>query len=132
MDKVTVDQARALVEATTFDIFNERDQTKRRQLMEKYWASDITCYSPFGASAGYDAMDQLWDGLHADEKSTWAFQRSGDLWLNFNIIMQPWVYGPIGEEGGMKGWDVLIVNDDGRVQELYAMIDGVSTHTGTA
>lgn len=46
--------------------------------------------------------------------------------------MQPWVYGPIGEEGGMKGWDVLIVNDDGRVQELYAMIDGVSTHTGTA
>ena len=62
MDKVTVDQARALVEATTFDIFNERDQTKRRQLMENYWASDITCYSPFGASAGYAAMDQLWDG----------------------------------------------------------------------
>ena len=62
VDKVSVEQARALVEATTFDIFNERDQSKRRQLMERYWAVDLTCHSPFGASTGYDAMDQVWDG----------------------------------------------------------------------
>ena len=67
-------------------------------------------------------------GLHADEKSTWVFQRSGDLWLNSNLIMQPWVFGRAGEEPGMKGWDVIIVNDDGRVKELYAVIEGVSTH----
>jgi hypothetical protein len=61
-DKVSVDQARALVDATTFDIFNEHVQSKRRQLMEKYWATDVTCYSPFGASTGYDALDKVWDG----------------------------------------------------------------------
>jgi hypothetical protein len=44
--------------------------------------------------------------------------------------MQAWVYGRAGEEPGMKGWDVMIVNDEGKVKELCAMIDGVSTHAG--
>jgi len=129
----TVEEARVLVQATTLDIFNEASASKRRPLMEKYWAEDITCYTPFGASTGYDAVDGVWNGLHADHQATWIFERSGDLWLNFNVIMQPWVFGPkAGEQGaekGMKGWDVLIVGGDGRVKELYAMIEGVSTHS---
>jgi hypothetical protein len=68
-------------------------------------------------------------GLHADEQSTWVFQRSGDLWLNFGLIMQPWVHGPEGKEPGMKGWDVIIVDSEGKAKGLYAMIEGVSTHT---
>jgi hypothetical protein len=67
-------------------------------------------------------------GLHADEKATWVFQRSGDLWLSFNLIMQPWIYGRVGGEPGMKGWDVIIVDDDGKVKKLYAVIEGASTH----
>lgn len=59
---VSVDEARALVQATTFDIFNEHDQSKRRQLMEKYWVVDVTCYSPYGVATGYDALDQVWGG----------------------------------------------------------------------
>jgi hypothetical protein len=62
LDKVSVDQARPLVQATTFDNFNKHGQTKRRQLMEKYWVAEITCYSPFGASTRYDAFDQVWGG----------------------------------------------------------------------
>lgn len=62
-DKASVDQARALVEATTFDIFNEHDQPKRRLLMDKYWASNLTCYSPFGVATGYDALDKVWDSI---------------------------------------------------------------------
>jgi hypothetical protein len=61
-DNISVDQARALVQATTFDIFNEHDQSKRRQLMEKFWTADVTCYSPFGVATGYDALDQVWGG----------------------------------------------------------------------
>jgi len=59
---LSVDQARTLVQATTFDIFNEHDQSKRRHLMEKYWAKDVTCYSPFGEATGYDALDHVWGG----------------------------------------------------------------------
>lgn len=67
-------------------------------------------------------------GLHADEKASWVFQRSGEFFLNFDLIMQSWVYGPVGEEPGMKGWDVIQVNNDGKVQRLYALINGVGMH----
>lgn len=62
--QLTADVARAIVTATTFDIFNEHDQSKRRRLMEKFWSADVTCYSPFGAAIGYDALDQVWGGEH--------------------------------------------------------------------
>lgn len=42
--------------------------------------------------------------------------------------MQSWIYGRVGEEPELRGWDVLIINDNGKVKELYAMIDGASTH----
>jgi len=73
----------------------------------------------------------MYIGLHADEKSSWVFQRTGSLWLNFNVIMQPWTFGHVGEKPGMEGWDVIIVDEHGKVKELYAMIEGVSTHTHT-
>jgi uncharacterized protein YfeS len=59
---LSVEQARTIVQATTFDIFNEHDALKRRTLMEKYWSENATCYSPFGVAEGYDALDQVWGG----------------------------------------------------------------------
>ena len=62
LNKLDIKEARDIVTASTCDIFNQHDQVKRRQLMKKYWATDVTCYSAFGASTGYDALDQLWNG----------------------------------------------------------------------
>jgi hypothetical protein len=42
--------------------------------------------------------------------------------------MKAWTYGSSGEEPAMKGWDVIIL-DGGKVKQLYAMIDGVHTHS---
>jgi hypothetical protein len=61
-EKISPEQAHAIVQATTFDIFNEHDQVKRRHLMERFWAPDVTCYSPFGVATGYDALDHVWHG----------------------------------------------------------------------
>jgi hypothetical protein len=66
-------------------------------------------------------------GLHADGKADWIFSKEGELWLNSNLIMQGWVYGPVGAKPGMTGWDVIIVNEAGKVAELYAMVHGPNT-----
>jgi hypothetical protein len=62
LSEVSVELASEIVKTTTFDIFNERDQAARRLLMQKHWATDITCYTPFGNFLGYDEMDKLWGG----------------------------------------------------------------------
>ena len=61
-ERISPEQAHAIVQATTFDIFNEHDQAKRRHLMERFWAPDVTCCSPFGVATGYGALDHVWDG----------------------------------------------------------------------
>lgn len=65
-------------------------------------------------------------GLHANEQGEWVFEKSGDMWENANMIMQAWTFG-LGGEPGMKGWDVLVVGGGGKVESLYAMIEGVSS-----
>ncbi len=41
--------------------------------------------------------------------------------------MQEWTFGkPSGAEAGMKGWDVMYVSEDGKVEKLYAFIAGLS------
>jgi hypothetical protein len=64
VEELSVDVAKVLVQATTVDIFNEHNLLKRRQLMEKHWATDLTCYTAMGAYTGHDALDQLWDGKY--------------------------------------------------------------------
>jgi hypothetical protein len=62
LSEISVELARDIVKTTTFDVFNEHDQSARRLLMQKHWATNITCYTPFGNFVGYDEIDKLWDG----------------------------------------------------------------------
>ena len=59
---LTPSAAAAIVTATTCDIFNTSDQPTRRSLMEKHWSPSVTCYSPFGIAAGFDGLDQVYNG----------------------------------------------------------------------
>lgn len=79
--KISQEEASKLVEATTCDIFNEHDASKRRELMEQYWSKDIVCYSPFGEAPGFDAIDQVWAGEHFALRrhrfdQLWTFQQN--------------------------------------------------------
>jgi hypothetical protein len=55
------------------------------------------------------------------------FEGTGDLWLNANMIMQKWFFGKDGE--GWKGWDVITLDENGKVASLYGLIEGVHTHS---
>lgn len=69
----------------------------------------------------------LISGLHADEQKNWVFEKVESMWLNYNVILQRWNFGQAGAEPGMKGWDVIYVGSDAKVEKLYAMIEGVAT-----
>lgn len=46
--------------------------------------------------------------------------------MNGNVIMQYWTFGKDNE--GWKGWDVIIVGDDGKVASLYGLVNGMHNH----
>ena len=127
--EVSQSTATKLAEATTVSIFNERDASKRRRLMEQYWSPNITCYEPGRSGSGYDSIDQTWANIHAGEMEDFDFSIVGQVWVNHNLIYVGWEYGPGGEAGekGLRGSDIMIVGKDEKVEVLYAMIEGAST-----
>lgn len=121
--------ATTLAQATTVSIFNERDASKRRQLMEQYWSPNIICYEPGRSGSGYESIDQMWQKIHAGEMADFDFSIVGQVWVNHNLIYVGWEYGPNGQAGekGLRGMDIMIVGKDEKVEVLYAMIEGAST-----
>ena len=67
------------------------------------------------------------DELHAENRSDWEMKPSGDLWVNGNVIMQFWKFGE-GHDGYWKGWDVIVVGKDGKVESLYGLVEGINNH----
>ena len=54
---LTVDEAKAIVQATTFDYWNIESQPERRKVAEKYFSPQVKAYPPDGPLAvGYDAV----------------------------------------------------------------------------
>lgn len=54
---INVEQAKAVMQAATIDIWNAASQPERRKLMEKYFSPNIKAYAPDGSeTVGYDAV----------------------------------------------------------------------------
>ena len=118
--------ATAIAQATTVDIFNESDTSKRRQMMEKVWSPNIIGYLPHKAYTGYDELDQSREELMAGEMADFRFGIAGQVRVNHNLIYLGWEFGPGGKAGekGLKGWDVIIVGQDEKVEVFYGIFEG--------
>ena len=46
--------------------------------------------------------------------------------MNGNLIMQYWYFGQ-GDDG-WKGWDVIVLDENGKVASFYGLLDGVHSH----
>lgn len=71
--------------------------------------------------------DSNYDKLHADGREDWKFESVDELWMNGNMLMQKWLFG-VSEEG-WRGWDVIILNQDGKVEALYGLVEGMHNHS---
>lgn len=49
--------------------------------------------------------------------------------MNGNMLMQKWFFGKSEEGEGWKGWDVIILDGNGKVASLYGLLEGVHTHS---
>ena len=73
-------------------------------------------------------LDAVWDGVHGEGREKWLFETVGDLWVSGNLVQQEWVFGK-GQEGAWKGWDVILVGGDGKVETFYALVGGANSHS---
>jgi hypothetical protein len=68
--------------------------------------------------------------LHAEKQSTRVFKNTSPFLAKFQRYDARLDYGEQDAEPGTKGWDVIYVSEDAKVEKLYAMIEGVSRQQG--
>ncbi len=107
------------------EMWNETDSTRRRDLIAQTWAEDATYVDPLVAIAGYDEIDSTVAGAQAQFPG-FVFRLAGPVDSHHNLARFTWELAPDGaDEALVVGFDVAVLSDDGRLQDVQGFLDKV-------
>jgi hypothetical protein len=112
---------RALLHANLFEVFDERDASKRSKAVEDTYVEDIVWYEPDGVIQGRAALDARASELQA-QLPGFKFRADGIMSVSQNVGVLRWCYGPEDNPDMLRGTDVMIV-EGGKVKALWTTAD---------
>ena len=118
-------QAEQLAKQNLLGIFNEHDTNKRLTQMQATYDENIAFYDPDKLIKGFDVINDFISQL-LDGNPEWTFRPRGNVWVNCDLVMLEWEFGPTGQAAPVRGSDVMFVNSEGKIAKMYTMIQGVS------
>ena len=104
--------------------WNEADAGKRLGLVESLWAADGSYTDPLADVRGPDAIAGLM-GAAQQQFPGFVFALGGPLDANHNQGRFTWHLGPAGAEPVVIGFDVVVLDDDGRIASVHGFLDQV-------
>jgi SnoaL-like domain len=112
---------RALLFASLFKVFNEREASKRATAIEDTYAEDIIWYEPDRIIHGHAALNARALELQTESPS-FKFRADGIMSVSQNIGILRWYHGPEDKPDMIRGTDVMIV-EAGKAKALWTTID---------
>jgi hypothetical protein len=102
--------------------WNETDGEARRALVESLWAADGSYTDPLADVRGPDAIAGL-IGAAQQQFPGFVFTLGGPVDANHNQARFTWHLGPYGAEPVVIGFDVVVVDGDGRIRSVHGFLD---------
>jgi hypothetical protein len=112
------------VAARYIDTWNETDPAARRAAIEDLWAEDARYVDPLADADGRDAIDATIAAVQAQFPS-FAFRLAGAVDGHHRQCRFGWELGPVGGDAPVAGFDVAVLNDDGRLRIVHGFLDRV-------
>jgi hypothetical protein len=113
---------RALLSANLFNVFDERDASKRSTAVQDTYSDDIIWYeAPDNVIQGRAALNARASELQAGFPG-FKFSADGIMSVSQNVGMLRWHYGPEERPDMVRGTDVIIV-EGGKIKALWTTID---------
>lgn len=103
--------------------WNEPDAEKRRTEIESLWASDAPYIDPLAAVEGHEGVAAVIEAARGQFPG-FRFKLLGDPDSHHNIARFRW--GLVPEAGGDPvaiGFDVAVIDDNGRLKGVYGFLD---------
>jgi ketosteroid isomerase-like protein len=106
------------------DAWNETDASVRRELVASLWAADGSYTDPLADVRGPDAIAGL-IGAAQQQFAGLVFTLGGPVDGHHNQARFTWHLGPDGGEPVVIGFDVVVLDEDGRIASVHGFLDKV-------
>ncbi len=105
--------------------WNEKDEAKRRSLVDGLWAADGSYTDPLADAHGRAEIDGL-IGAVQQQFPEFVFTLGGAVDAHHDQARFTWHLGPAGAaEPVVIGFDVAVVDGDGQLRSVYGFLDKV-------
>lgn len=104
--------------------WNATEEQERRRLLERHWAPDVTYVDPMAAVSGRDGDSADVAGVH-DQFPNFVFSPVGEIDAHHDQLRFQWGLGPVGVQSVVIGFDVVVLDRDGRIHDVRGFLDQV-------
>ncbi len=107
-----------------FDVWNETDGARRRELIAGTWSADADYRDPLLSGAGHEGIDAMIRAVH-ERFPHHTFRRTGQVDGFANRLRFSWELITPAGEAIVKGADFGVVDPRGRLQAVTGFLDQV-------
>lgn len=104
--------------------WNETDPTARRDLLREHWTADATYTDPMADVRGIDAIDATITAVQ-QQFPGFVFTPGGPVDEHHRQARFTWGLGPRGADPIVEGFDVVVLDDAGRIATVLGFLDRV-------
>jgi hypothetical protein len=108
------------------DCWNEDVPALRRQAIDALWAKGGRYVDPLVDVIGHDQIEATIAAVQSQFPS-FEFRLSGPVDAHHNQYRFSWELGPKGDEAPVVGFDVAVINEDGKLQTVLGFLDRAPT-----
>lgn len=108
------------------DAFNTTDPVQRKQILNEVFAADVSYADPMAQVEGHEGVDAFIAGAHGQFPG-WTFSLVGEVDGHNNRARFSWGLGPQGAEPPVLGFDVVVLDESGRITAVHGFLDRVPT-----
>ena len=98
--------------------------TERAALLAQHWSPDVQYVDPLADVRGPAGVGAVIDAVHAQFPG-FTFSEVSAADAHHRQVRFSWGLGPAGEEPVVVGFDVVILDEDGRISDVRGFLDRV-------
>jgi SnoaL-like domain len=111
------------------ETWNERDPETRRSAIEALWTEDGSYVDPLASVAGYKQLSDLIAAVQAQAPGFVFRLIEERVDAHHNVVRFSWELVPeSGGESVVIGFDVAVLDEDGRIRSVLGFLDKVPAH----
>ncbi|MFC4020346.1 nuclear transport factor 2 family protein [Micromonospora sp. GCM10011542] len=106
-------------------IWNETEPARRRKDIDDLWAPEGRYVDPLAVAEGRAAIDATIAAVQSQFPGM-MFRLAGPVDGHHNQVRFTWALGPQDGEAQIVGFDVAVIDDNGRLTQVLGFLDRVA------